>query len=271
MENVNKQLLDALKSVTLSEEDIELERSVASEEYDKARNVIAKADVMIVKELKDIEESCDHKKPELFEMIQEYGAAEHSQNDGLAIHLLSKIKDAIAAAEQAQQAEPVAFGDDVVQYISRWGGHCRNCADNMGICHTGLPCGDGDKAIAHVLTALAYGINNGFLPRIPAQPPAVADRDAIRRVFMAHGFTIKEGQTDLKPYVYEAAEALLRELSPAVAVPGFRDLTDDELWEIRNHVAINEVTRDDDSKTICVKHGRAIVRAMLAAAQKGGA
>lgn len=52
---------------------------------------------------------------------------------------------------------------------------------------------------------------------------------------------------------------------PAVAVPGFRDLTDDELWEIRNHVAINEVTRDDDSKTMCVKHGRAIVRAMLAA------
>jgi hypothetical protein len=52
-----------------------------------------------------------------------------------------------------------------------------------------------------------------------AQPPAVADRDAIRRVFMAHGFTIKDGQTDLKPYVYEAAEALLRELSPAVAVP----------------------------------------------------
>ncbi len=52
-----------------------------------------------------------------------------------------------------------------------------------------------------------------------AQQPAVADRDAIRRVFMAHGFTIKEGQADLKPYVYEAAEALLRELSPAVAVP----------------------------------------------------
>lgn len=105
MENVNKQLLDALKSVTLSEEDMKLERSVAPEEYDRARNVIAKADAMIVKELKDIEESCDHKKPELFAMIQEYGAAEHSQNDGLAIHLLSKIKAAIAAAEQAQQAE----------------------------------------------------------------------------------------------------------------------------------------------------------------------
>lgn len=36
-------------------------------------------------------------------------------------------------------------------------------------------------------------------------PPS---RDAIRQVFLARGFTIKEGQTDLKPYVYEAAEAL---------------------------------------------------------------
>ena len=34
-------------------------------------------------------------------------------------------------------------------------------------------------------------------------------RDKIREVFMQHGFTIKEGQTDLKPYVYEAAESLL--------------------------------------------------------------
>ena len=36
------------------------------------------------------------------------------------------------------------------------------------------------------------------------------DRDRIREIFMAHGFTVKEGQTDLKQYVYDAAEALLR-------------------------------------------------------------
>jgi hypothetical protein len=35
------------------------------------------------------------------------------------------------------------------------------------------------------------------------------NRDTIRAVFMKHGFTIKEGQTDLKPYVYAAAEELL--------------------------------------------------------------
>jgi len=36
-------------------------------------------------------------------------------------------------------------------------------------------------------------------------------KDRIREIFLANGFTIKEGQFDLKPYVYEAAEALLRE------------------------------------------------------------
>ncbi|MGV2866361.1 hypothetical protein [Achromobacter sp. AGC39] len=36
--------------------------------------------------------------------------------------------------------------------------------------------------------------------------------DTIRAVFLAHGFTIKDGQTDLKPYVYEAAHALLSTL-----------------------------------------------------------
>ena len=31
----------------------------------------------------------------------------------------------------------------------------------------------------------------------------------IKAVFLANGFTIKEGMTDLKPYVYQAARALL--------------------------------------------------------------
>jgi hypothetical protein len=34
-------------------------------------------------------------------------------------------------------------------------------------------------------------------------------KDQIREVFLKNGFTIKEGQTDLKPYVYNAAEELV--------------------------------------------------------------
>lgn len=33
----------------------------------------------------------------------------------------------------------------------------------------------------------------------------------IREIFLAAGFTVKEGQTDLKQYVYDAAYALLAE------------------------------------------------------------
>jgi hypothetical protein len=39
--------------------------------------------------------------------------------------------------------------------------------------------------------------------------PARLTKDEIRAVFLANGFTVKEGRTDLKPYVYAAAEALL--------------------------------------------------------------
>ncbi|MBL7089933.1 hypothetical protein [Acidovorax sp.] len=47
-------------------------------------------------------------------------------------------------------------------------------------------------------------------PQADSQPAPVLDRARIREIFMAHGFTVKEGQTDLKQYVYDAADALLR-------------------------------------------------------------
>lgn len=43
--------------------------------------------------------------------------------------------------------------------------------------------------------------------------------DKIREIFLANGFTIKEGLTDLKPYVYAAARALIAELEKDVTVP----------------------------------------------------
>lgn len=33
-------------------------------------------------------------------------------------------------------------------------------------------------------------------------------KEEMREILMAHGFTIKPGQDDLKPYVYAAAKAL---------------------------------------------------------------
>lgn len=55
--------------------------------------------------------------------------------------------------------------DAVVAYIQRYGGFCRDCADENGVCpSSGLPCAGSDKAIRHVLAALDYGTKHGYLP-----------------------------------------------------------------------------------------------------------
>lgn len=34
------------------------------------------------------------------------------------------------------------------------------------------------------------------------------DKETIKSILLAHGFTIKQGEADLKPYVYSAASAI---------------------------------------------------------------
>lgn len=58
--------------------------------------------------------------------------------------------------------------DDVylVDYVLRFNGMCRGCADENGTCPTsGLPCdpGEASTAIRYVIHALRYGMRNGFL------------------------------------------------------------------------------------------------------------
>jgi hypothetical protein len=58
----------------------------------------------------------------------------------------------------------IPITDETVGFIRRYGGRCRDCADENGTCpHSGLPCDGSDKAIRHVLTALNYGLRHGFL------------------------------------------------------------------------------------------------------------
>ena len=63
--------------------------------------------------------------------------------------------------------------------------------------------------------------------RAPTDSQPALDRDRIREIFMAHGFTVKEGQTDLKQYVYDAADALLR----ATRAPADSVLEDAARWQ----------------------------------------
>jgi len=67
-------------------------------------------------------------------------------------------------------SEFVPITDELVTYISRYGGRCRDCADRNGFCAlTGIGCGESDKAIRWVLGALNYGVAHGFLALTPVE------------------------------------------------------------------------------------------------------
>ena len=61
-------------------------------------------------------------------------------------------------------------------------------------------------------------------PPHATQPSEVTD-SMIREAFLANGFTIKDGHSDLKPYVYAAARAILA-LQASAQVP----MTADQVW-----------------------------------------
>ena len=70
------------------------------------------------------------------------------------------------------------------------------------------PTGSGDYKYSRFSCALE---NPEPLYAVPQPAQQVVSKDRIREIFIEAGFTVKEGQTDLKPYVYEAAYALLNE------------------------------------------------------------
>lgn len=100
-----------------------------------------------------------------------------------------------------------------VDYVLRYGGRCRDCADRDGVCETGLPCGVGDaaKVIRHVIGALNYGRSHGFLPASPPAPAAepVADlEEAIRlaeigEFLYSHAYSYGDGYTEPREYGIE--------------------------------------------------------------------
>lgn len=53
---------------------------------------------------------------------------------------------------------------DLIDYVTRYGGRCRDCADERGVCpSSGLPCAGAEKAVRHVFAAYNYGVENGFI------------------------------------------------------------------------------------------------------------
>ena len=116
----------------------------------------------------------------------------------------------------AQAAQPVAFGDEVINYINRYGGNCRDCADENGVCPSrGLPCADSKKAIRFVLEALAYGLNNGYLKPATAQPQQAPETCQQVNSGVRCGVPRKSGERlcpDCNPQQYKQPDGLSDDL-----------------------------------------------------------
>lgn len=53
---------------------------------------------------------------------------------------------------------------EAIAYVLRYGGFCKDCADENGVCPaSGLPCENGEKAVKFVIKALRYGIDGGYI------------------------------------------------------------------------------------------------------------
>ena len=136
-------------------------------------------------------------------------ACETISNEGLQADMA--IRAALASAPQPSHtpqadSQPAASVAGPMQF-----GGCPECGSRSCVAR------ECSRTVSHAAQAIP-GVQwqcgpqaNGFTaPQADSQPAPVLDRARIREIFMAHGFTVKEGQTDLKQYVYDAADALLR-------------------------------------------------------------
>jgi hypothetical protein len=67
---------------------------------------------------------------------------------------------------------------DPIDYVMQYGGRCRDCADEDGVCpHSGLPCKtkQARQAVGSVIAAMAYGIEHGWMDN-PFPHPTPASR-----------------------------------------------------------------------------------------------
>jgi hypothetical protein len=107
---------------------------------------------------------------------------------GPAVEFAKLAADALAA--QPPQAPPAApsavqgealFTPEHVAYVTQYGGHCRDCADENGVCpSSGLPCGGSEKAIRFVFNALSYGVKHKYISSpFVTQPAAPVVRKSL--------------------------------------------------------------------------------------------
>jgi hypothetical protein len=73
--------------------------------------------------------------------------------------------------------------DALIDFLVKYGGRCRDCADEAGFCpRSGIGCGQREKAADYFVSALEYGSEHGFAGGYKLIDPAtfaalVAERD----------------------------------------------------------------------------------------------
>ena len=100
-----------------------------------------------------------------------YRVLDSATEPGTALAILRTAPDwrSFMAADRAKadsvlEDAALTFTSTHIDYVARYGGRCRDCADESGVCPgSGLPCADSRKAIKHVFDALEYGVKNGFI------------------------------------------------------------------------------------------------------------
>ena len=100
-----------------------------------------------------------------WDSVQPYNVIEPLQR---AASRIREVRSALAEQPPEGEWRPFAVTDALVGYVERYGGRCRDCGDEDGVCpSSGLPCGGSGKAIRHVLDALNYGVKHGFVRLSP--------------------------------------------------------------------------------------------------------
>lgn len=90
-------------------------------------------------------------------------------------NLLDEVDHILGRALEERLSSEGHATEDLIGYVMRYGGMCRDCADLDGVCQSGQPCDTDQRraVVEHTISALAYGIKNGFIANpfaVPSQP-----------------------------------------------------------------------------------------------------
>lgn len=165
-----------------------------------------------------------------------------------------------------------------IDYVMRYGGHCRDCADEDGICpRDGTPCEPAPKraVIEHTLKALEYGMSHGFIQSPftrPAAPVEGLDRYNLNASFDGPGDAFCAAVKSKKGVFvrFDQAEAIIAAKDAEIA--RLRDILDiterNELREAENNAALTARVKGLARFVVQKDNRIKEVRASLSTAQK---